>query len=108
MVLEWVLQTIEPETWDKEWNDIFFGDPRVLEMKRDSAKRIAPAVKGEEGFLNITPKKAEAPSDEALRAMLGGKLAQAGIRGTKGLSDKPTGPTIGPASDGEIGVSFED
>ena len=106
MVLEWVLQTIDPEIWEKEWHETFFGDPRVLEMKRESAKRIKPAVKGEEGHLNITPKeKPKEATDDDLRRMLGGKLAQAGIQGAKGVPPpKPSTPVIGLTSDGELGI----
>ena len=53
------MEHTDPDVWAKEYSDTFFGDPKAQQAKTVSQAKLAPAVKGQAGSLNIKPKAAE-------------------------------------------------
>jgi hypothetical protein len=98
------MQTIDPEVWEKEYQEIFFGDPRMVEIKASAKKRIAAAKKGEEGGLNIKPVEKKPVGD---LTQFFGRAGGAGARSnTKGSKDKaPPAFTIGADDSGDLSVT---
>jgi len=97
LVLEWLLQTLDPEVWDKEYKDIFFGDQDKRKRQKESKARLAPAEKGKQGGLNL---KKVTPKPVTDVAALIGKYG-------KNIADPArTAPIIiAPGSDGNLGIT---
>lgn len=55
LVVEWLMQVVDPDEWDKRWKPLLYGDPRLFEMRREAKKRMKPAVAGEEGAWSLKP-----------------------------------------------------
>lgn len=53
------MEHTDGEVWEKEYRDTFFGDPKAQQSKHISQAKLAPAVKGQAGSLNIKPKAKE-------------------------------------------------
>lgn len=58
------MEHTDGEVWDKEYKDTFFGDPKKAAAQNGLAQaKLAPAVKGQAGSLNITPKESKPVTD---------------------------------------------
>ena len=94
LTLEWLMGVIDPEEWNARYKELFFGDPELLERRREAAERIKPA--GEDGRGGLTLKRAETPGDAAeLGIAIGGKPV---------AKDGGVGPVITPGEDGEMTI----
>jgi len=94
LVLEWLLEKIDPEAWDKEYKDVFFGDP-VKRQKAEAAKKlIKPAVPGQQGHLDLKPVKKVPAADVA---SIIGKYG-------KGIPTERRGPSIVTGPDGTLDI----
>lgn len=108
LVLEWLMQNCDSDVWNKDYKDIFFGDPEKRAREQEARARIAPAQKGQEGGLNIIPLDAKPVADPA---QFFGRAGGAG----KSDPNKPAimergkrSPlTIGPDADGNLSVSSD-
>lgn len=108
LVLNWMMEHTDGEVWARDFRPIFFPDPG--EIAREASKaQLAPAVKGQQGSLNIARKDAVPVTD--LSAFLGragqkgksdpNKAAAAAI--AKGRSIK-----IAPDADGNLTIDAPD
>lgn len=103
------MQHVDSEVWDKEYKDIFFGDPKQHEMRQQAQARMAPAQAGQQGSLNIKPVE---------KKITEGDLSQFfGRAGGAGKADpnkavareraKRAPLTIGPDTEGNLSVSTD-
>lgn len=100
ITLEWLMNVIDPEAWESDYKDLFFGDPALLEMERERKKRVMPAVAGEEGTWAI---KRPAPEGDGESAP---KVNIPGLRQAKPAEESPApGPSFKLGDDGEMTVS---
>lgn len=92
------MSVVDPDAWESDYKDLFFGDPALLEMERARKERVKPAVAGEEGTWAI--KRPERPEGAAPKVVIPG-LRQAATE------DEPpaTGPSFSVGDDGEMTVS---
>jgi hypothetical protein len=106
------MQNCDPETWDKEYKDLFFGDPKQHEARREAQRRIAPSQPGQRGSLNIVKKEAKPVGDMSQffgRAGDAGRADpnKAAIREIAEAKRKPAF-TIAPDGDGDLSISSND
>lgn len=100
---------VDTETWQKDYKDIFFGDPKAHQMREEAKRRMAPAQKGQEGSLNIQRKEAKPVPDMSQffgRAGGAGK-ADPNKAAQKEIADRKAAMTIGPDADGNLSVTTE-
>lgn len=109
------MQNIDSETWDAEWKDIFFGDPKLLEIKRERAKRLKPTT-GEGGRGSLvgfdTSKQKKVTSLDEMAKMSG---RMSGLSPAKrGDTSKPLDagknqlrPSITPNDDGTLDLDLD-
>lgn len=103
------MQNCDSETWDKEYKDIFFGDPDEHKRREEARRRIAPSKPGQRGELNITKRDAKPVADMSQffgRAGNAGKADpnKAAIREISEARHKPAF-TIAPDDDGNVTVT---
>lgn len=106
LILEWLIQHCDPEVWEKEYREVFFGDPEKLQREREARARVAPSQKGQEGSLNIERKEAKPVVDMSQffgRAGGAGKPDQ-----NKEVVRERAKLTIAPDGDGNLTVSGDD
>lgn len=105
-MLEWLLQHCDPDAWDKDYKDLFFGDPAKREREQAARARIAPSQKGQEGALNLAKTEAKPVADLSQffgRAGGAGKADQnKEVMRERGKKRSPL--TIGPDEDGNLSV----
>jgi hypothetical protein len=114
LVLEWLMLNVSSEAWEADYKDIFFGDPKTFERKQQAKNNIKPAVKGQEGSLNIVPKKKAEPVTD-ISGFLGrggspgksdpNKAAKIAISEAK--RKKSGGLVIKPTDSGDLSVSMD-
>jgi hypothetical protein len=102
------MQHVDSEVWEKEYKDIFFGDPSVHLRRQEAQRRIAPAQKGVEGSLNIKRKEAPKPAPDL--SELFGRAGSAGKADPNKAAMQEIGArkaaiTIGPDADGNLSVT---
>lgn len=100
LVLEWLMDHVDPEVWDKEYKDLFFGDPDKHRREQEARKRLAPAKRGEQGSLNINRKHVKPVADIS---MFTGRASNI-ITPQDSNDAKGAGLSIGPDSDGNLRV----
>lgn len=94
LVLEWLLEKIDGETWDREYKDIFFGDPEKHRRAAEAKKSLKPAVPGQQGHLDLKPVEKVPATD--LAAIIG--------KYGKGIAPERRGPNISVGSDGTLDI----
>lgn len=97
------MNVADPDEWEREYKELFFGDPLQFELRREREKRVKPAVPGEQATWAIRrPEGAQ------------GAAAAAGVRihGAKrpdgppdGDVAAPSGPSFTVGDDGELSLS---
>ena len=97
LILEWLLEKIDGETWDREYKDIFFGDPEKRRRADEAKKHLKPSVPGQAGSLDLRPVEKTAPAD--LAAIIG-KYG----KGVAPERKSPSGPNISTGPDGSLTV----
>ena len=105
------MQNVDPEVWEKDYRDIFFGDPEAHRRREEARRRMAPAKKGEEGGLNIQRKEPAKPAPDLTQ--LFGRAGSAGKQDTnkaalREISERKSALTIGPGEDGDLSVTTPD
>lgn len=100
LVLEWLMEKIDYEVWDREYKDLFFGSREKHQRQVEAKKRIAPTPDDKRGTLNIEPVVKIAPEDVDLSAIIG-KYGGAKRAPDQGSS---RGVTIGTGPDGNLSV----
>lgn len=94
LVVEWLMNVMDPDAWNDHYKDLFFGDPGELERRREARERIKPRDETGRGSMNL--KRAErADANEELQISIGGKPVR-----PVGAS----GPHITAGDDGEMTV----
>lgn len=106
------MQNCDSETWDKEYKDIFFGDPDQHKRRQEAQRRIAPSQPGQRGSLNIAKKESKPIGDMSQffgRAGDAGKADpnKAALREIS-ESKRKAAFTIAPDGDGDLSVSSND
>lgn len=103
------MQNCDSEIWDKEYKDVFFGDPDDHKRREDAKRRITPSQSGQRGSLNIVKKDAKPVGDMSQffgRAGNAGKADpnKAAIREISDAKRKPAF-TIAPDDDGNVMIT---
>lgn len=90
------MNVMDPEVWESDYKETFFGDPRILEMRREAKERIKPKAEGEAGSFVIERPEGWKPASraEGFTVNIGGS--------DKGKSG--SGPSITPSDDGSLEV----
>lgn len=106
------MQNCDSDTWDKEYKDLFFGDPDEHKRREAARQRIAPAKPGQRGSLNIKPTESKPVDDMSQffgRAGGSGKADpnKAVIRDISEAKRKAAF-TIGPDGDGDLSITSND
>lgn len=106
------MQNCDSETWDKEYKDIFFGDPDEHKRREEARQRIAPSQPGQRGSLNIERKESKPVADMSQffgRAGAAGKSDpnKAAIRDISDAKRK-VAFTIAPDGDGDLSITNDD
>lgn len=106
------MQNCDAETWDKEYKDLFFGDPDEHKRRQVSRQRIAPSKPGQRGSLNIDRKQAKPVGDMSQffgRAGDAGKADpnKAAVREIA-ESKRKAAFTIAPDGDGDLSITSSD
>lgn len=107
LVLHWMMEHTDPEVWQKEYSDTFFGDPKKAAHNNGlTQSKLQPAQKGQAGSLNIKP-KAEKEQVTDLSQFFG-RAGNAGKTdpNKKAIATKAkaTRITIAPDERGNLGV----
>lgn len=113
LVLHWMMEHTDPEVWEKEYRDKFFGDPsRTDQATGLTVSKLKPAVKGQQGSINIKP-RAEKEKVTDLSAFLG-RVGETGkvdpnkkALAAKAKKARATRITIAPDEGGNLNVDEE-
>ena len=99
------MNNVDPESWDKNYREIFYGDPLKHEAQIRARKNISESIKGQEGFLNIEKKESKKVEVADMSQFLGRSPGSIAVP-KDNVSKKPP-LIIGPSDDGGLSVTSD-
>lgn len=102
---------MDSDQFKREYHDLFFGDPKLIEFQRERERRMKPKQKDGRGSLEgFNPEKvAKKPSAEVL-AQMAGRMSgyrQAPATPPAETETKTVRPTLTPNDEGTLDLTVE-